>query len=214
MELWLVFSRVVDWCVLWMLHLFDAVWNDSFIPFENSLRSGILRIHFVWYVSNNAWLSWLFLCSSHIKTCFLRGYFWSDGCWQINSLWNFPSLCLPWYIVCIDPYSWLELNDHLVSSLQNLDMPSIELVLNCLACLWVHDQVYCICCILTEWWSVCSVIYIVFRFYHLYHSAISCHLWWNSVAAEPVVSFLETGWVSAIALHHWDLHHWFSWAIS
>ena len=93
--------RVVDGCVLWVFWLFVAVWNDSFIPFENSSRSDLLRIYFERYVSDNAWLSWLFLCSSHIKTCFLTGYFWRNGCWQINSLWQFPSLCLLWS--CLAP---------------------------------------------------------------------------------------------------------------
>ena len=83
-----------------MFWLFDTVWNDSFIPFDNSSRSGLLRIHFLRYVSNNAWLSWLSLYSLHIKTCFLTGYFWCDGCWETKSLWHFPSLCLLWsYLV-------------------------------------------------------------------------------------------------------------------
>ena len=116
-------------------------------------------------------------------------------------------------IACIGPYSWLEWIGLLVSSLQNLDMRSIELVFNCLARLWAHEQLYRICCILAEYWTFGSVICIVCRFYHLFHSGISCHLWLSNVVTEPVVPFLETGWVSAIALHHWDLHHWFSWAI-
>ena len=213
-ELRLVSSTVVDWCVWLMFWLFDAVWNDNFIPFENSSRSGLLKIHFLRYVSNNVCLSWLSLCSSHVKTCFLTGYFWCNGCWQIKSLWHFPSyvyldavLRQGTNIVCTGPYSWLEWNGLLVSSLQSLDMRSIELVLNFLARLWVHDQLYCICCILAEHWSFGSVICSVWRIYHLFHSRISCHLWLNNVTAEPVVPFLETGWVSAIALHHWDLHH-------
>ena len=184
-----------------MFWLFDAVWNDSFIPFENSLRSGLLKIHFVRHVSDNAWLSWLFLCSSHIKMCFLTRYFWWDGCWQINSLWYFHYSCLPWS--CLVPWckhcvcrplflirvKWFVL----VSSLQNVGMWSIELDLNYLARLWVHDQLYRICCILAEYWSFGSVIFIVCCFYHFFHSAISCHIWSTNVVDESVVPFLETG---------------------
>ena len=100
-ELRLVSSAVVDWCVWLMFWLFDAVWNDNFIPFQNSSRSGLLKIHFLRYVSKNVCLSWLSLCSSHVKTCFLTGYFWCNGCWQIKSLWHFPSICLPW--CCLAP---------------------------------------------------------------------------------------------------------------
>ena len=100
-ELLLVSSWIVDRCVFWMFLLFDAVWNDSFIPFENSSRSALLKIHFVRYVSNNALLSWLFLFSSHVKTCFLTEYFCWDGCWHISSPWHFLSLCLTWS--CLAP---------------------------------------------------------------------------------------------------------------
>ena len=112
-------------------------------------------------------LSWLFLASSHIKTCFLTRHFLCDGCWQINYLWHFPSLCLPWSCLAPGRYSWLEWNGLLVTSLQNLDMRSNELVLNCLARLWAHDQLYSICCILAECWSFNSVICIVCCFFFI-----------------------------------------------
>ena len=65
--------------------------------------------------------------------------------------------------------------------------------LNMFCCLWVHDQLYRLCCILAEHWSFGSVICIICCIYHLFHSGISCHLLLNNFVAEPVVPFLANG---------------------
>ena len=146
---------------------------------------------------------------------FLTGWLLSDKFYLTLSFFIYiyldPVLHQGTNTVCTGPYTWLEWNDLLLSSLQTLCMRSIELVLNCLARLLVYDQLYRMCCILAECWSFGCVICIVCCFYHLFYSVVLWHIWSNNVAAEPVVPFLETGSVSAIALHHWDLHHWFSW---